>query len=287
MGLQQQFDERWDFNRPGLSEQRFLELLNKAAHPDHSAQVLSQIARAQGLQARFEQALATLEQAQQFQPLSASSQIRLALERGRILKTWGKPQQARPFFLQAWELGQAHAEDFLAIDAAHMLAIVGDVAEQVNWNQKALGLCEKTSDPRARRWRASLYNNLGWTYCGQGDYAKALEGFEKALSERELQGMAEPIRIARWCVAHTLPLLGQVQQALILQQALDSELKAAGQTDAYVAEEMGECLLALGRPAEAKAWFRQAYAELCNDSWFAQNEAARLERLRGLAQEVE
>ena len=107
--------------------------------------------------------------------------------------------------------------------------------------------------------------------------------------ERELQGKAAPIRIAKWCVARTLRSLGQTQEALVLQQALQAELEAVGQKSGYVYEEMGECLLVLGRPVEveAKAWFRQAHTELCKDSWFAQNETARLERLREFAQEAE
>jgi hypothetical protein len=49
-----------------------------------------------------------------------------------------------------------------------------------------------------------------------------------------------------------------------------------------VDEELGECLLALGRADEARRYFALAYEKLSADSWLVQNESARLERLRAL-----
>ena len=54
-------------------------------------------------------------------------------------------------------------------------------------------------------------------------------------------------RIARWCVARCLRSLDRTEEALAEQQALAAELEAIGETDAYVAEEIAECLSALGR----------------------------------------
>jgi hypothetical protein len=56
-----------------------------------------------------------------------------------------------------------------------------------------------------------------------------------------------------------------------------------GASDGFVFEELGECLLALGRADEARPYFAQAYAELSQDEWLADNEPARLERLKALS----
>jgi hypothetical protein len=58
-----------------------------------------------------------------------------------------------------------------------------------------------------------------------------------------------------------------------------------GESDGYVFEELGECLLLLGRPGEARLFFARAYAELSRDSWLAESEPARLERLKELGAE--
>jgi hypothetical protein len=52
--------------------------------------------------------------------------------------------------------------------------------------------------------------------------------------------------------------------------------------DGYVQEELGECLLSLGREAEAKAHFAAAYGNLSRDEWLKRDEPDRLERLRRL-----
>ena len=57
-------------------------------------------------------------------------------------------------------------------------------------------LAEQSTDPRAKRWRGPLYNNIGWTYFDQKRYDDALHVFEKALTLREDAGNAREIRIA-------------------------------------------------------------------------------------------
>jgi hypothetical protein len=53
-----------------------------------------------------------------------------------------------------------------------MVAIVASGDEALAWNQRALELAQASPDPDARRWRASLFNNLGWTYHDRGEYAR-------------------------------------------------------------------------------------------------------------------
>ena len=81
---------------------------------------------------------------------------------------------------------------------------------------------------------------------------------------------------ARW-VASTRPSRSSA--------ALAAELDAADETDGYVFEEIGECLLELDRTDEARPWLALAHLELARDPWLAEQEAARIERLRDLGRE--
>ena len=70
--------------------------------------------------------------------------------------------------------------------------------------------------------------------------------------------------------------LNRFDEALAIQQQLE------GAGDGYVEEEIGECLLALGRVDEAKPYFARAYTRLTQDDYLVKHEGARLERLRSL-----
>jgi tetratricopeptide (TPR) repeat protein len=272
------FDSLWDYDQPDETEQRFRELLPTITDRSEHAELLTQIARAQGLQGKFAEAHATLDTVEPVlgADLPAAS-IRYLLERGRVYNSSGNPEQSVPFFREAWELGRAAGEDDLAVDAAHMLGIVSPGSEaQLEWSLTALRLAE--ASPKARRWLASLYNNIGWTYADMGQYDKALELFEGALPIREEQGKPGPIRIAKWCIAKMLRLLRRTEEALDIQTGL----LADPDHDGFVEEEMGECLLALSRPDEAQPYFALAYEQLSGIRWLAQGEPQRLERLRTL-----
>ena len=77
--------------------------------------------------------------------------------------------------------------------------------------------------------------------------------------------------------------LGRVDEALAAQQALAAEHAAAGSEDGYVEEELGECLLRLGRPAEARPHFWQAHKLLSQDAWLVEAEPERLARIKQLS----
>jgi tetratricopeptide (TPR) repeat protein len=118
-------------------------------------------------------------------------------------------------------------------------------------------------------------------------HAEALDLFERGLAWRQACRRDERddggIRIARWCVARALRSLGRVEHALTMQRALLADLERAGARDGYVFEEIGECLLSLGRADEAKLFFAQAHAELSKDSWLAAHEQDRLRRLKEMS----
>lgn len=275
------FDALWDYSRPVESEARFRQQLRATAGDAAQAELLTQIARAQGLQRRFEEAQATLDAAAALLPVTPlRPQIRLLLERGRLYNSAGHPAEARPYFERAWALAAAdRAEAFYAIDAAHMLAIVAPPDEALDWNQRALALAEAATDERARRWRGSLLNNIGWAYHAAGDYSAAREYLERALAFRREDGPEGEVRIARWCVARVRRDLGQVVEALAEQRALLAEHTAVGEPSGYVHEEIGECLLLLGQRVEARPHFAVAHELLSADPWLVANEPERLARL--------
>ena len=277
------FDQLWDYDHPADTEQKFravLEAARASANAVYYGELLTQIARAQGLQRKFDEAHRILDEVEMTltgDPKRSRLRIRYLLERGRVLNSSRHPDRARPLFWQAWKLARTAGEDFYAVDAAHMLGIVGSPEVGLDWNEKALALAEQSADPKTRKWLGSLYNNMGWTHHDAGRYAEALELFEKALKFRQAQGMEQPIRIAKWCVARCLRSLGRVNEALVKQRALEAE----GEGD-YVFEEIGECLLSLGLESEAQPYFAKAYSTLSKDPWLAESEPARLERLKQL-----
>jgi tetratricopeptide (TPR) repeat protein len=281
------FDDLWNYDQPAETEHAFRRLLpaaRTAGDRSYLAQLLTQIARTQGLQRQFEQAHTTLDEAQALlDGQSMVARIRYLLERGRVFNSAGEQIRARLLFLQAWEDASARGEDFYAVDAAHMLAIVKPAEEQLAWNRRALELAERSPDPRARRWLGSLYNNIAWTYHDAGQYGEALAMFQQALEWQRARGKARETRIAEWCVARTRRSLSHYKEALERQRTLWEAAQEAGDSDGFIQEELGECLLALGREEEARPWFSQAHQILSQDPWLTANEPARIVRLKELA----
>ncbi len=213
----------------------------------------------------------------------AIAQLRYLLERGRVFNSADQPEIAKPLFERAWNEAREAHQDGYAVDAAHMLAIVEtEASRQLEWNLTALALAERSTDSGAQRWMGSLYNNIGWTYHSMGDFAAALALFDKAVRWQSQHGTPQNQRIARWSRAKILRLLGRVNEALADQRTLLKEHQQDNTTDGYIFEELGECLLALGMPDDARPNFAQAFAELSQDRWLAAHEPERLDRLMRL-----
>jgi tetratricopeptide (TPR) repeat protein len=277
-------DSFWDYSHPDQTEIKFREVLPQTSE-DESAylELLTQIARAQGLQRKFDEAHQTLDQVEKSLDENPSrAKVRYLLERGRVSNSSGHAADAHPFFEQALDLAKGLGEDFYAVDAIHMLAIISEPASALTLNLSAIQLAESSGQEKARNWLGSLYNNMGWTYHDMGDYESALNIFEKAETFRRSKGDAKEIRIAVWCVARTLRSLNRVEDALSKQLALKAEYESAGETDGYVFEEIGECLLALNRKEEARPYFAKAYEVLSQDEYLVEQEPDRIARLKEL-----
>lgn len=279
-----EIDGLWNFAEPAASERRFKDVL--AAWPTDSPQALeirTQIARAQGLQRHFVQAHVTLDSIErQLDGMPSHVRVRYLLERGRAFNSAGLADKAVPFFRSALDLAQCDANDFYAIDAAHMLGIAAPQAERLDWNLRAIAMTEHTPDVRSKRWLASLYNNVGWTYMDAGEPGRALAYFRKAVPAWEARGDAADVRTARWAVARALRATGELDDAERIQHALLDEHIRVGTVDGYVFEELAELRWARGDRATARTWFRKAWEALKDDPALRSGEPQRLARLAEL-----
>jgi tetratricopeptide (TPR) repeat protein len=280
------FSTLWNYNQPRETESRFREILPAArasGDRDYYLQLLTQIARAQGLQKQYDQAHATLDHVrEELTDDLKTVKVRYLLERGRVFNDSGQYEKSKADFLEAWQHAKEHHLDGYAVDAAHMMGIIEPPDQALDWNLRAVEYAKASQDPTARRWLATLQNNIGWTYFKMGNYSEALSRFEDALEHRKAQGNATNIRIARWCIAKMHRLLGKTETALKEQQSLLAEAQKAAEDAGYTHEELAECLFALNRKTEAKPHFAKAYQILSKDPWFPSDESARLARLKDL-----
>ncbi len=280
------FDALWDYEHPGPTERKFRDLLPAAVDSldiSYLAELLTQVARAEAMQRKFQEAQKTLDRVEKALPKADQRvSVRYVLERGRVLTLSGKAREAQARLQEAYNLAIVFKMDLHAIDAARMMAIA-EPEKALEWNLKALDLAEKSADENARKWKVTIYNGIGWNYFDQKDYQEALFMFQKALELYEQLGDPIKIRIAKWCVAKVLRAIDHTEEALEMQRALFEEYQAEGKRNGYVYEEIAECLLVIGQELEAQEWFAAAYAELSKDPRVARDQN-RLNRLKELGQ---
>ena len=155
-------DALWNYSDPAASEARFRDAL-AGAQGDDALILRTQIARTLGLRKRFDDAEreldAVLAQVGQAGPEVA---VRLALERGRGLRSSGRPADSVVWFERAFEQAHAARLERLAADALHMVALaVPTLDERIAWNRRTIDYARKASDPKARGWEAPALNNIG------------------------------------------------------------------------------------------------------------------------------
>ncbi len=274
----------WDYSDPAASELLFVSLTDVARqseNADYLPVLITQLARTNSLRGRFKLAHEQLDQAKSL----ISEQTSLAwafllLERGRTNNSAGSRLEAIDYFKEAFRIAEIIGDDYLAVDAAHMVAMTETLENQMKWNIIALGIAENSKNERARDWLGSLYNNMAWTLFEQEEHEKALDLFERAVEFRRSKDNPKRLRIARWAVARALRELGRLDEALEIQQSLLSETEDRGlAADGYVLEELAELYLIKNDPV-ASDFFARAYGILSTDKWLVENEPERLLRLK-------
>jgi tetratricopeptide (TPR) repeat protein len=175
----------WDFYDLDATAQRLRVQLENEPDDAGRAEVLTQLARVEGLRDHFDTCDRLLEQAERLAGSSAVANVRIDLERGRKLRSSGDPERALPLFEAAFSRACASGEHYLAGDAAHMcaLAVSDDRATMAEWTERGLDLGVR--EPDAAYWAGPLLNNLGWAYFDAGEHEQALELFEQALEARK------------------------------------------------------------------------------------------------------
>ncbi len=275
-------DSYWEYSDPAASEARFRAALPQAT-ADERLELLTQIARTHSLRRQFGEAHALLDEVEpQLSGAGPAPRVRYLLERGRTFNSAGDKTRAAGLFQQAWETASAARLDGLAVDAAHMLAIVEPPASAAAWTQRGVELARVSTDAKALGLLPALLNNHAWNLHDGGRHDEALLAFREAEAAWLATGKQPQGRIATWSVARCLRSLKRHEQALQLQQRLEQEWQAAGSADGYVFEEIAENLEALGRFEEATAYFRRAENELGKDLQFARENPARLARITAL-----
>lgn len=254
----------WDFSQPELSEQRFRAALQTASGDD--ALILqTQIARSCGLRKDFATARAVLRDIEpQIAQAGAEARVRYFLELGRTYASaTHAPEQmtqqdrdlARAAYRRALDEARAARLDNLAIDAIHMFAFIDTApAEQLEWGRQALAVVEQSTQPAAKRWEASIRNNIGYALHQLGRYEEALQQFRLALELRERGTDADATRAARWMIAWTLRAMGKAEEALQIQLRLEREADAAARPDPYVLEELEALYQAAGDTERAQVY---------------------------------
>lgn len=234
----------WRFDAPAASEA----VLRAAADgsstaPARQAELLTQVARALGLQGRGPEAHHVLDGIEAMTPAVS---VRVLLERGRLHRDAGEFSlpAAVSCFEAAAEAARLAGLESLEVDALHMLALA-DQDRAAMWTERALAVVGASGDPETRRWAVPLENNYGWDLMDRGRPQEALGRFEAAHAAALEVGSPEQEQIGRWAVARCLRELGRYDEALEIQRALADERPE----DPYVAEELATLEGIVGRGA--------------------------------------
>lgn len=266
----------WDFADLEASRRRFCRQLEREETDAGRAEVVTQLARIEGLRGDFETGARLLDEAEPLAGADPAANVRLELERGRMFRSSGDAEAAFRLFKAAFGRAIAAEEHYLAGDAAHMAALAGS-ERTLEWTQPGLELAE--SEPAAAYWAGPLLNNLGWRRYDVGDHEAALDAFERGLVAREREPEKEhEIQMARLTVAVALRALGRSAEAAThLEQAI-AWSERTGKADARFHEELAEDYAALGRAGDAARQAERALALVDVEA-----EPSRAARLRDLA----
>jgi hypothetical protein len=273
----------WDFGDLDASERRFREALDDETSAPARAEILTQLARVEGLRGEFEAGERLVAEAERLAGDSAAARVRIDLERGRLHRSSGDTAGALPLFESAYARAVEAEEGFLAGDAAHMAALAAsDRDGYLEWTERGIALAESSDE--ARYWRGPLLNNLGWEHYEAGEHEPALAAFRRALAAREEDpGNPEPIALARYAVGKALRALGRSEEAVPLVEQAVAWAEDAGAPDGWFHEELALEYDAVGRTDEAREQARLALPLLEEaDPSFAEDEE-RSSRLRELA----
>lgn len=287
-------DDLWDFNDLGKTEIKIHEQLahmtstEELSQSPKRAELLTQLARLQGLQGKLQEAEATLLLTKELLPEGhaqafARAELRYLIEQGRFFSLSMNSYQSLKYFEMAWQEAVKLNDVYLLIETSVLLSISQPPKYQNEWLKQALKLAETSGDARGKLWLAQLYVMDGWHSFNFRKFEESLESFKKALEQPETtQNISNRVAV-RWGLARTLRSLGRVQDALNVQNELLSEFQAVEKVNGHVFLELAECLLLLKKHEDAKIYFEAAYKELSLNGWYSDNKPSELSRIQYLS----
>ena len=237
----------WDFTDLDASEARLRARLRDETTDPGRAEVLTQLARIEGLHSRFDVANKLLTEAEALAGASEVARARVLLERGRVLRLRGDLAAALRPLEQAFETALAAGQEFIAADATHMAALAGDM---ITWTERGLELARRS--PAAASWIGTLLNNLGWWHAQRGEYAESLAAYRGSLEAHERETTYPYLReAARVGTATALRALGRAGEAVPLLEEAVAWAEVSGHPDRAFHEELAGAYADVGRSREA------------------------------------
>jgi tetratricopeptide (TPR) repeat protein len=245
------FADVFDHDDPVRSEERLNVLAEDAKSARDSiteAEILTQMARAVALEKRFSDAEALLRRAAALAPHSATVALRCSLEHGRVLRLQGMTAQADTAFHDAYARAAALHDDYLLLDAVHMIALTEPFEQSRAWTERGLRLATSSPNPKTTHWIGVLNNNLGVGYFERRQFVPAEAAYERSLTAyRAEHADADVTHEAQFNVAQSMRLIGRLREALRLQRALDRELGPGDGLKPMVEREITACLRTIGK----------------------------------------
>ena len=179
-----------------------------------------------------------------------------------------------------------------AVDTAHMVAITGRPDEQIAWAYKGIAAAEAGGYDG---WLGPMWNNLGWSYDGRGQYDEALTALLKAREYHHKSSDALAKLAADIFVGRAYRMTGNLDES---QRWIDDAHRRAQQLSAEkpddeniterlanTHEQLGELTAARGENAAALEHFTQSRRLLieAGDETWGPDEIKRVdERIRSL-----
>jgi tetratricopeptide (TPR) repeat protein len=199
------------------SERRLRAELAAQTTDEGRAEVLTQLARLASWRDHFDLARSLLDAAEPLAGDSGAARARVLLERARVLRQTDGDAAALRLLEAAFETALAADDHFVAADAAHACALLGDMQA---WTERGLEIADRFES--AAYWRGTLLLNLGDWHRERGDQQASLEAFQAALAARERETRNPQLtEAARAGVARALRALGRPEQAMpLLEQAV-------------------------------------------------------------------
>lgn len=262
----------------GRAREHFVAALDAAVDADEVFSARALVARMDSATQALAEARSEIDAALAEVPegVEPRTTARLRQVEAIITREEGRREEATLKFIALYDFCMQSELFDAAIDAAHHVAIAGDLEQQVAWAKKGIAAAE-AGDKRA--WLAVLWNNLGVTYEDLKQPANVLEAYEKARTYHYETGGPVQKLAADWAVGRAWRLNGDAAEA---QRHLEVSLEAArtryaedptpatAEWVAYGLQELGRTARLAGDPKRALELMEAARAkwtEAALESW--------------------